>query len=79
MAIVVALNNSNKTVKVQLPSQTTAADSAVTLKNVALGVTRLDQMVDVVEGTPTDNATLVYNAENDKYEVKQLNLDGGTF
>jgi hypothetical protein len=27
----------------------------------------------------TDGATLVYNANNDLYEVKQLIIDGGEF
>lgn len=40
---------------------------------------RLDTLEDVVEGVPEDNATLVYNASTDKYEVKPLDLDGGTF
>lgn len=43
------------------------------------GTNRLDALEDVIEGTPVDNATLVYNASTDKYEVKQLDLDGGTF
>jgi hypothetical protein len=40
---------------------------------------RLDSLVDVVEGTPTNNSTLVYYAANDTYVVEQLNLDGGSF
>ncbi len=43
------------------------------------GATRLDSLVDVVEGTPTNNSTLVYYAANDTYVVEQLNLDGGSF
>lgn len=53
---------------------------------------RLDSLNDVVEGTPAAGDTLVYNANNDTYEVKKLALseididipvvteiDGGTF
>jgi len=57
----------------------TQAD-AVTVTSAA-GVTagRLDTLLDVVEGTPTNNSTLVYYAANDTYVVEQLNLDGGSF
>lgn len=48
---------------------------------------RLDRLKDVEEGLlPSDGATLVYDQETDKYEVKKLqfediddNLDGGSF
>jgi hypothetical protein len=41
---------------------------------------RLDGLADVVEGvSPANNATLVYNNVTDKYEVKEIGLDGGTF
>jgi hypothetical protein len=54
--------------------------NAVTVTS-ASGVTasRLDSLVDVVEGTPTNNSTLVYYSANDTYVVEQLNLDGGSF
>lgn len=29
--------------------------------------------------TPANNSTLVYNSETDKYEVKLIELDGGSF
>lgn len=53
---------------------------AVTVTS-ASGVTasRLDSLVDVVEGTPQNNSTLVYYSANDTYVVEQLNLDGGSF
>jgi hypothetical protein len=42
--------------------------------------TRLDALIDVVEGAnPTEGSTLVYDVETDRYVVKQLELDGGTF
>ncbi len=48
------------------------------------GGTRFDELLDVTEGTPANGDVVVYNASNDKYEVKSLSntsitLDGGTF
>jgi hypothetical protein len=41
---------------------------------------RLDQLDDVVEaGSRTTGMTLVYDADTDKYVVKALNMDGGSF
>lgn len=41
---------------------------------------RLDSLQDVVEGaSPANNSTLVYNSVTDKYEVKPIDLDGGSF
>jgi hypothetical protein len=43
-------------------------------------VTRLDTLQDVTEGpSPQDGDTLVYNSLTDKYEVRPIELDGGTF
>ena len=57
----------------------------VTLQTIPV-TQRLDQLVDVVESSPTDNSTLVYRASDDKYVVRQLTLedlggavDGGSF
>jgi hypothetical protein len=43
------------------------------------GANRLDALIDVNASNETDNATLVYNANNDTYIVKQIDLDGGEF
>jgi len=59
----------------------------VTVKAVARSINQLADILDVVEASPEDGNTLVYNAASDKYEVKKLsvaditvdNLDGGTF
>ena len=59
-----------------------ATTGTVTLNNqgaVAGAATRLDGMGDVVEGAPANNYTLVYNSQDDKYYVQELNLDGGSF
>lgn len=58
-----------------------------TLKTTsANGLTRLDQMTDVVATSESNGATLVYDSSIDKYIVEKLNLnnvegtmDGGTF
>lgn len=52
--------------------------SEVTLSTV-VSSGRLDNLQDVIENSPTDNSTLVYNSELDKYEVKLLDIDGGIF
>ena len=51
----------------------------VTSSSGAALPTRLDSLIDVVEGTPQNNSTLVYYSANDTYVVEQLNLDGGSF
>ena len=65
----------------------TSAGTPVTLKNSGVGLggttvgtnTRLDGLDDVVEGSPSTGSTLVYDSGIDKYIVKQLDLDGGSF
>ena len=65
--------------------ETIQSSTPVTLKNTlnlnAAGNTgRLDTLADVLEpAIPTDGSTLVYNSNTDIYEVKQLDLDGGSF
>ena len=52
---------------------------SVSLRGGTSGATRLDQLADVVESSPSDGMTLVYNSTNDKYVVQTMNLDGGEF
>jgi hypothetical protein len=65
--------------------ETIQSSTPVTLKNTlnlnASGSSsRLDALADVLEpDIPTDGATLVYNSNTDIYEVKELDLDGGSF
>jgi hypothetical protein len=65
-------------------------NSTVTIKNQVLTVStpgRLDNLQDVIEGQdPLAGSTLVYDPNNDKYEVQRLKiadvdgpLDGGDF
>ena len=90
MALVAKLNAS-KTLNVRVNKDTGALNptsSGVTLGSFTAGVNRLDQLVDVVESTPINGDTLVYNAAQDKYYVQTLtgltsnnitDLDGGSF
>jgi hypothetical protein len=76
--------NQVKAVKITVNSSASLISSTnqVVLKNNPVGgggVTRLDKLADVDASTETDKATLVYNASLDKYVVKQLDIDGGTF
>lgn len=57
----------------------TSNGSAI-IVSASANTVRLDTLADVVEvGTPANNSTLVYNNTTDKYEVKEINLDGGSF
>ena len=65
-----------------------STSSGVVLNNMgaAIGAAtqRLDQLLDVEEGTPSDGDVLVYRASDDKYVLQPLNisnssLDGGSF
>ena len=59
----------------------------VTLKNQIQEIRSIEDIFDVSEVNVSAGATLVYNPENDKYEVRplqnedidSLTLDGGTF
>ncbi len=57
----------------------------ITLKNQIQEIRSIEDIADVVETDVSDGATLVYNSETDKYEVRQLQIedlgaiDGGSF
>lgn len=58
------------------------SNAPVTLKSVVgSGVSRMDELLDVVPdaGTTPAGSTLVYDPVTDKYTVKLLDIDGGTF
>jgi hypothetical protein len=61
-------------------SSPTSGNVSVTTSAVA-SPTLLMQLQDVVLTTPTPESgqTLVYNEENDKYEIRFLDIDGGNF
>jgi hypothetical protein len=59
----------------------------ITLKNQVSEIKSIEDIRDVSEVEVVAGATLVYNSENDKYEVRKINsedfgtinLDGGDF
>jgi len=58
----------------------------ITLKNQIQEIRSIENITDVKTVDVTNGATLVYNSQNDKYEVRQLqiadlnlDLDGGSF
>jgi hypothetical protein len=61
------------------PSTSAQAVTVTNASGVSSAYARLDALVDVVEDAPTNGSTLVYDVTTDKYIVKQLDLDGGTF
>jgi hypothetical protein len=77
-------------IKVSMNATAGIVDSniPVTLKQTQtlVGPNRLDRLLDVDATGEIENATLVYNADTDKYVVKKLDfanvtgsLDGGIF
>ena len=61
------------------PSTSAQAVTVTSASGVSSAALRLDALQDVVEQAPTNGSTLVYDVTTDKYIVKQLDLDGGTF
>ena len=63
------------------------SSTPVTLKNQITEINSIEDIRDVSEIEVVAGATLVYNSENDKYEVRKINsedfgtinLDGGSF
>ena len=61
--------------------------TTLTLKNTLKDEITLKELVNVIESSPSEGDTLVYNSTLNKYEVKPLaisssnisELDGGTF
>lgn len=75
---------SGQVIKVNLQNQVISASAPISLRSTASDFNAIDKLTDVSLTERTDGSTLVYNASNDKYEVKPLaaalpSLDGGTF
>ena len=51
----------------------------LTLKNQIQEIRSIEDIGDVDEINVATGSTLVYNSTTDKYEIKMLDLDGGTF
>ena len=81
-SVTVVRRSANITVRAVNGVLSPAATGTVTLNNqgaISGAGVRLDSMLDVVESAPANNYTLVYNSQDDKYYVQELDLDGGTF
>lgn len=85
VSVSVARRSANITVKAVSGTFVPPNSGGITLNNQGAAASgRLDQLADVVEGTPANGAILTYNSSDDKYYVSPLNLDnksldGGTF
>lgn len=77
--------NSNMVARVTTSGDSLAASKPVTLKNQINEIRSIEDFGDVSEVNVVNGATLIYNATNDKYEVRPLeieelgSIDGGTF
>jgi hypothetical protein len=71
--------------KIQNDNGRLSSVAPVTLKNQIQEIRSIEDIADVAEVDVTDGATLVYNSETDKYEIRQLQIedlgaiDGGSF
>ena len=77
-------NQNSTNIKVNIGSSggvvgSTLSSNSVTLSNRAVRKKKLTEMEDVNDATEIDGGTLVYDADNDEYVLKALNVDGGTF
>jgi hypothetical protein len=79
------VQNTNMVARVTTSGDSLAASKPVTLKNQISEIRSIEDFGDVNEVNVVTGATLVYNATNDKYEVRPLeiedlgSIDGGTF
>jgi hypothetical protein len=77
---------SNIVAVIKSPFLGSSQNNPVSLKNNVSTINQnyIHNLLDVVEDHPADGATLVYNANTNKYEVKTISisvtsLDGGSF
>ena len=56
-----------------------SAVAPLTLKNQIQEIRSIEDIGDVDDINVATGSTLVYNSTTDKYEIKMLDLDGGTF
>jgi hypothetical protein len=79
------VQNTNMVARVTTSGDSLASSKPVTLKNQISEIRSIEDFGDVNEVNVVTGATLVYNATNDKYEVRPLeiedlgSIDGGTF
>ncbi len=87
MAIQGQIRSATSTIKAKVINNDgrLSAQAPITLKNQVQEIRSIEDIADVSEINVTDGATLVYNSETDKYEVRQLQIedlgaiDGGSF
>lgn len=91
MAITARITNTNITnikASVSAVGAISTQASTLTLKNTLKDQIALRELTNVIEGTPYEGDTLVYNSTLNKYEIKPITvsannltgvLDGGTF
>jgi hypothetical protein len=71
--------------KVEKSNDRLSTNTPITIKNQVQEIRSIEDIADVAEIDVSDGATLVYNSETDKYEVRQLQIedlgaiDGGSF
>lgn len=79
------VQNTNMVARVTTTGDSLSAAKPVTLKNQINEIRSIEDFGDVSEVNVVNGATLIYNATNDKYEVRPLeiedlgNIDGGSF
>jgi len=88
---VLRVKNSNFDVVVNKTGSTLNSAAPIVLKNQITEIRSIEDIADVSEVNVTAGATIVYNSENDKYEVRKLlfedvdtsnasyQIDGGSF
>jgi hypothetical protein len=78
-------NTTRLVAKITNNSGRLSSAAPITLKNQIQEIRSIEDIADVAEVDVSDGATLVYNSETDKYEVRQLQIedlgaiDGGSF
>lgn len=78
-------NTTRLVAKITNNSGRLSSAAPITLKNQIQEIRSIEDIADVAEIDVSDGATLVYNSETDKYEVRQLQIedlgaiDGGSF
>jgi hypothetical protein len=78
-------NTTRLVAKITNNSGRLSSAAPITLKNQIQEIRSIEDIADVAEVDVSDGATLIYNSETDKYEIRQLQIedlgaiDGGSF
>ena len=81
MPIVVSINKIKRTPTVTIIERGGGLSTTnITMSSSTRGTPMVSSLLDVVyTESITNNSTLVYNSTINKYEIKELNIDGGEF